>query len=119
MKTAIEIVGALPSGAMPYPYDVNAKYDVIFFWPRRVADLESQFAHILEQIAPDGAIWAIIPKKKFAQAQGILFSWGAMQAAALTTDLVDNKTASITEIEYATRFVIRKDRRMGRNLAEG
>ena len=34
-----------------------------------------------------------------------------MQAAALTTDLVDNKNAAFSEQDYATRFVIRKDRR--------
>ncbi len=34
-----------------------------------------------------------------------------MQAAALTTDLVDNKIVSLTGEDYATRFVIRKERR--------
>jgi hypothetical protein len=34
-----------------------------------------------------------------------------MQAAGLQTDLVDNKVASVTEQDYGTRFVIRKERR--------
>jgi hypothetical protein len=34
-----------------------------------------------------------------------------MQAAALTTDLVDNKIVSLSDEEYATRFVIRRERR--------
>jgi hypothetical protein len=40
--------------------------------------------------------------------RGIDFSWEAMQAAGLETDLVDNKVASFSEEDYGTRFVIRK-----------
>jgi len=53
----------------------------------------------------------VIPKKPFAQTRGIDFSWSELQEAALRTDLVDNKVASLSVEEYATRFVIRKDRR--------
>jgi hypothetical protein len=38
-------------------------------------------------------------------------SWEQVQQAALRTDLVDNKIASVSDQEYGTRFVIRKDRR--------
>jgi hypothetical protein len=34
-----------------------------------------------------------------------------MQAAALATDLVDNKIASFSAEEYATRLVIRREAR--------
>jgi hypothetical protein len=111
LETAIQIVGALPSGAMPYPYEEGTSYEVIFFWPRNVQNLIGQFATLQSQIAPAGSIWAIMPKKKHAQAHGIEFSWEIMQTAALTTNLVDDKIASITDIEYGTRFVLRKDRR--------
>jgi hypothetical protein len=53
----------------------------------------------------------VIPKKPFARARGVELSWEALQAAGLQTDLVDNKIASISDQEYATRFVIRKERR--------
>ncbi len=111
LETAIEIVGALPAGAMPYPYDGEVSFDVVFFWPRDAQNMLGQFVELQAQIAPDGAIWAIMPKKKHAERLGIMFSWEAMQSAALATDLVDNKKISITEVEYGTRFVIRKDRR--------
>jgi len=39
------------------------------------------------------------------------FTWEQMQAAGLQTDLVDNKTVTLNEQDYSTRFVIRKDRR--------
>lgn len=86
-------------------------YDVILFWPTRLAGLSGRFAQLQRHIVPDGAIWAVIPKKPFARARGIDFSWSELQAAALQTDLVDNKVATLSVEEYATRFVIRKDRR--------
>jgi len=54
---------------------------------------------------------AVIPKKPFAQTRGIDFSGSDVQEAALQTGLEDNKVATLSVEEYATRFVIRKDRR--------
>ena len=53
----------------------------------------------------------VIPKKAVARQRGLSLTWEEMQAAALTTDLVDNKNANMTDEEYGTRFVIRKERR--------
>jgi hypothetical protein len=89
----------------------EARCDLLLFWPAGPAGLEDRFRRLQGRIDPDGAIWAIIPKKKFAAARGMALPWEQLQAAALRTDLVDNKTASISEQEYGTRFVIRKDRR--------
>ncbi len=86
-------------------------YDVILFWPTQRAGLSDRFAQLQRRIVPNGAIWAVIPKKPFARARGIDFGWSDVQGAALQTDLVDNKVATLSEKEYATRFVIRKDRR--------
>jgi hypothetical protein len=86
-------------------------YDVILFWPTQLAGLLNRFAQLQRHIAPDSAVWAVIPKKPFARARGLDFDWSELQEAALQTDLVDNKVASLSETEYATRFVIRKDRR--------
>jgi hypothetical protein len=86
-------------------------YDVILFWPTQLAGLSGRFAPLQYHIVPNGAIWAIIPKKPFARDRGIDFGWSDVQEAALRTDLVDNKVASLSLEEYATRFVIRKDRR--------
>jgi hypothetical protein len=86
--------------------------DIILFWPRRLEGLRERLAALQFHINPQGAIWVVIPKKKFAREQGIDFDWEAMQAAGLQTDLVDNKVATISEQEYGTRFVIRKDQRV-------
>jgi len=59
---------------------------------------------------PDGAIWAVIPKKRERKKTGVTF--GQVQAAALkTTDLVDNKIASLSDSEYGIRFAVRKEKR--------
>jgi hypothetical protein len=89
----------------------DAPYEIILFWPTELAGLTDTFARLQRQIVPDGAIWAINPKQRIARQRGMTFTWKDIQAAALQTDLVDNKIASVSDEEYATRFVIRKDRR--------
>jgi Protein of unknown function (DUF3052) len=89
----------------------SAPFDMIFFWPRELVGLAERFAALQRQIVSDGAIWVVIPKKAVAQRRGRTLTWEEMQGAALTTDLVDNKNASMTDEEYGTRFVIRKERR--------
>jgi hypothetical protein len=89
----------------------SERFDLILFWPPTLDGLADAFARLQYGIRPDGAMWAVMPKKAFARQRGITFTWEEMQAAALTTDLVDNKIASFSDQDYATRFVIRKDRR--------
>jgi hypothetical protein len=86
-------------------------YDLIFTWPRRLASLSEHFADLQHSITPKGAIWAVMPKKKYAAQRGIDYSWEELQAAGLKTNLVDNKVASISEQDYGTRFVIRRQQR--------
>ncbi|HEX3271592.1 MAG TPA: DUF3052 family protein [Ktedonobacterales bacterium] len=89
----------------------GAPFDMIFYWPRGLEGLAGRFAALQRQIVSNGAIWVVIPKKAVAQRRGLTLTWEEMQAAALTTDLVDNKNANMTDEEYGTRFVIRKERR--------
>ncbi len=90
----------------------RGRYDLIFWWPKKLAAMEEHFVRLQRHIHPDGAIWVVMPKKKFARERGIDFTWEQMQAAGLRTDLVDNKDASVTETDYGTRWVIRKERRL-------
>ena len=89
----------------------GAPFDMVYFWPREIEGLEGRFAALQGKIVSAGAIWVVIPKKAVAQRRGLTLTWEEMQAAALTTDLVDNKNANMTDEEYGTRFVIRKERR--------
>lgn len=102
---------ACPDGATIDTVPLAARYDAIFFWPLLLDGLAERFTELQTRIVPNGAVWAVIPKKAFAQRRGITFTWENMQAAALKTDLVDNKIVSLTSEEYATRFVIRRTRR--------
>ena len=88
-----------------------AKFDLIFFWPRSKTDLAEEFARLQSHLQPNGAIWAVMPKKAMAAQRGVRLTWEEMQSEGLRGDLVDNKDASITSTDYGTRFVIRKERR--------
>src|SRR5262249_5996571 len=87
------------------------RYDHLLFWPAAPAGLAARLGLLPSPVLPARGSWAGIPQKPFARARGIAFSWEDMQAAGLQTDLVDNKIASLSDQEYATRFVIRKERR--------
>jgi hypothetical protein len=89
----------------------EGRYDILLFWPAELDGLATRFTGLQSSIYADGAIWAVMPKKKYAARRGIDFNWEQLQAAGLQTDLVDNKVAAITEQDYGTRFVIRKERR--------
>lgn len=88
-------------------------YDSVFWWPTTLDGFARRLAALRRHIAPAGSVWVVMPKKAHALKRGVTFSWEQMQEAALTTDLVDNKIAAVSAEEYATRFVIRRDRRRG------
>ena len=87
------------------------RFDLIFLWPQRLDGLTERLAVLQWRITPSGAIWLMLPKKAVARRRGITFSWEEMQAAALQTDLVDNKVAAFSDEEHGTRFVLRRERR--------
>jgi hypothetical protein len=101
-----------PPGVMVADTDDGAdRYDLIFLWLRSADGLTERFAALQWRIVPNGAIWAMLLKKPIARKNGVTLTWEQMQAAALQTDLVDNKGAMFSDEEYGTRFVIRRDRR--------
>ncbi len=90
---------------------IKGVFDQFFWWPADLQGLADRLSSMAHSIRPDGAIWLLMPKKKFARERGIDFSWEQMQSKALETDLVDNKIASFSETDYGTRFVIRREHR--------
>lgn len=105
---------AYPLGVIVADADEGAdRYDLILLWLQSADALVERFAALQWRIVPDGAIWAMLLKKPIALRRGVTLTWEAMQAAALQTDLVDNKIASFSNEEYGTRFVIRRERRPG------
>ena len=105
---------ACPPGVTVTDTDDGAdRYDLIFLWLRAADGLVERFAALQWRIVPNGAIWVMLLKKPIARKLGVTLTWEQMQAAALQTDLVDNKGASFSDEEYGTRFVIRRERRRG------
>lgn len=103
---------ACPLGVTVADADDGAdRYDLIFLWPQAADGLAERFSALQWRIMPDGAIWAMLLKKPVARRRGITLTWEEVQAAALQTDLVDNKIAAFSDEEYGTRFVIRRERR--------
>lgn len=79
----------------------------LFFWPTQLEGLEARFQRLRGQLSDDGRLWVIFPKKRHRSEFGVELTWEQMQAAALTTDLVDVKVASFSARSYGTKFVIR------------
>ncbi len=100
-----------PGVALDETDDGADRYDLIFFSPQIADGLAERFAALQGRIVPDGAIWVMLLKKPIAHKRGVTLTWETMQAAALQTDLVDNKIATFSDEEYGTRFVLRRERR--------
>lgn len=109
--SASVVCDACPHGVTIHYVLGAERYDAVFLWPVSRDGLAERLAALQRAIVPAGAIWLVMPNKRAAAPRGIPFTWEEMQAAALTTDLVDNKIVSLSSEEYATRFVIRKERR--------
>jgi Protein of unknown function (DUF3052) len=104
---------AFPPGVTLAETDDGAdRFDLVFLWLRAADGLAERFAALQWRIVPDGAVWVMLLKKPSARRRGVVLTWEEVQAAALQTDLVDNKIASFSDDEYGTRFVIRRGRRL-------
>ena len=72
-------------------------------------ELTTLFREAREWITPDGAVWVVVRKKAYREEGDVSFE--VAQAAALETGLVDNKECSVSDTEYATRYVLRRELR--------
>ena len=83
--------------------------DVIVVFATRRVVLERRFATLVASLAADGRLWVAWPKKASGVATDLTFD--VAQAIGLRAGLVDNKSASITEVFQGLQFVYRvKDR---------
>ena len=80
---------------------------VLFTTDRRV--LERRFAALAASLEPNGRLWIAWPKQASKVETDLSFS--VVQRHGLDGGLVDNKTASITDVFQGCQFVVRlKDR---------
>jgi len=79
-QAATAIRAGAPAGVVWKRSLGKTRFDLIFFWPAKTAGLSRVFARLQKSLVPDGAIWAVMPKKAFAAGRGVAFSWEEMQA---------------------------------------
>ncbi len=76
---------------------------VLFATERRV--LERRFGALQRALAPAGRLWVAWPKRASKVESDLSFA--AVQGYGLERGLVDNKTASITDVYQGCQFVLR------------
>lgn len=69
------------------------------------------FRDLEPRLEPSGSLWAVFPKKRFAQEPRFPFSWTDVQRAGLSAGLVDNKIAALSPRLTSIRFVVPLARR--------
>jgi hypothetical protein len=75
----------------------------------RLAPLERRFGPAVRALEPDGGLWVCWPKKASKVETDLTFE--VVQGMGLAAGLVDNKTASVSDVFQGMRFVYRlKDR---------
>jgi tetrahydromethanopterin S-methyltransferase subunit B len=83
--------------------------DVVLLFSTSIADIERRFPALARSMDPAGRLWIAWPKRAAKMPTDAAFT--NVQAVGLDAGLVDNKTASITDVFQGIQFVMRlKDR---------
>jgi hypothetical protein len=103
--TAVE---PLPAG-VSFLRRTGRDLDVIVAFVTRVSTLHKRIEPLAKAIAPAGRLWIAWPKHAARTDTDVDFD--VVQRAGLATGLVDNKSASITDVFQGLQFVRRRDDR--------
>ena len=113
------VVGAPPGFSLrPLPAGVElltgarADLDVAVLFVTREAELRRRFPGMAARLEPGGRLWVAWPKKASRTETDLSFE--RVQGLGLSGGLVDNKSASITEVFQGLQFVVRLRDRPGR-----
>ncbi len=88
---------------------VSGRLDVVVVFATRLAALERRFEPAFKALEFDGGLWVCWPKKASKVETDLTFD--IVQGMGLEAGLVDNKTASVSDVYQGMRFVYRlKDR---------
>jgi hypothetical protein len=83
--------------------------DVIILFATAQRELERRFSTLVPSLAADGRLWVAWPKKASKVPTDVTFE--SVQSLGLAAGLVDNKSASVTDVFHGVQFVVRlKDR---------
>jgi hypothetical protein len=87
----------------------RGRLDVVLVFATRLAALQRRFGAAVRSLEPDGGLWVCWPKKASKIETDLTFD--VVQGTGLAAGLVDNKSASVTDVFQGMRFVYRlKDR---------
>jgi hypothetical protein len=101
-------LGPLPAGAALLPR-TRPGLDVAVLFVTSLRELDRSLPGLAQAIHHDGRLWIAWPKRASRVPSDITFD--AVQQAGLDVGLVDNKSASLTEVFQGLQFVYRlKDR---------
>jgi hypothetical protein len=104
-----DVLGPLPTGVQRLGR-AGASMDVVVLFVTRERELRSRFAALAGGLTPAGRLWVAWPKKAADVATDLDFD--TVQRIGLDAGLVDNKSASITDVFQGLQFVYRlEDRR--------
>jgi hypothetical protein len=84
---------------------------MVILWLKDREGLDALFQRLRHLIPPEGAVWAVIPKKSARPKGSPAPNFDEALAAGLPTGLVDNKTLTFDDVEYGIRFVVRRELR--------
>jgi hypothetical protein len=99
-----ELLAPLPPGVRRLR-GVGAELDVALVFAIRRAELDRRVPGLLRSLAPDGRLWLAWPKKAAKVDTDLTFE--TVQTLGLDAGLVDNKSASITDVFQGLQFVYR------------
>jgi hypothetical protein len=79
--------------------------DIVLFFSTAISEIDRRFEGLARRMDPAGRLWIAWPKRAAKLDTDTTFE--NVQAIGLDAGLVDNKTASITEIFQGIQFVMR------------
>ena len=103
-EEALEAGAALPP-EVDFLSRASKGIDVALLFVTRNRELERGFDPLQRALEPTGRLWVAWPKKASKVETDLTFS--VVQGHGLAAGLVDNKTASITNVFQGSQFVMR------------
>ena len=105
LETELTAIAPLPDG-VSFLSRTGRDLDVILAFVTRASVLHRRIEPLARAIAPAGRLWIAWPKRAARTDTDVDFD--LVHRAGLDTGLVDNKSASITEVFQGLQFVRRK-----------
>jgi hypothetical protein len=105
LETELTAIAPLPDG-VSFLSRTGRDLDVILAFVTRASVLHRRIEPLAGAIAPAGRLWIAWPKRAARTDTDVDFD--LVHRAGLDTGLVDNKSASITEVFQGLQFVRRK-----------